>query len=153
MTSLPIVLLMVILAPIRGEKDYAYRWALADALVTASDGDSQLAETLTRIAWFEGGFRRSVARCEIRGDKGKSLGAFQIQPQSPHQAKAACSPDLLVQAKLARSFVERSADACPGNVGADRLAMYVSGTCARGLAKARERWAEPALEPVFLPPM
>lgn len=151
MATLRVLLFMIELFALRGDKDLAFRWELADAIATATD-DVQQQETLALIAARESGFRRNVARCEIKGDGGKSLGTFQLQPIDAGHARRACSADLREQARLAKSYVERSAEACPGNVGADRLAMFVSGTCARGLRAARERWATPR-ETLLLPPM
>ena len=149
MNSLALFLFMVSLAPIRNAKDFDFRWFLAEAIVDAAPGDVQQQRTLARIAWLESAFRRAVARCEIKGDRGASLGAFQVKPIDRGDDKRACSGDLRDQARLAKSYVDRSAEACPGNVGADRLSMYTSGTCVRGLPQAKHRW-EP--EPPFAAP-
>ena len=153
MQALAVFLLMLILPngkgeplPIRGPADYAFRWELATRIVEATD-DAREREVLVRTALLESGFRRNVARCEKKGDRGRSHGTFQIQPQSPREAKVACSVDRYgvatrEQVDLALRYVRRSAEACPANVGPDRLAMYVSGTCARGIPEARARWGE-----------
>ena len=140
LSVLRIVLGMLALAPSRGPLDLEFRWDLAAGIAEATD-DPREQDVLTRIAWYESGFRRNVARCEIRGDRGRSLGTFQVQPRSPIERHDACG-SLVDQAALALRFVRASAEACPGNVGADRLAVYVSGTCARGLRQSRERWGE-----------
>ncbi len=137
---LRIVLGMLALAPARGSNDLDLRWDLAAGIAAATD-DPHEQDVLTRIAWFESGFRKNVAECRLRGDHGRSHGFFQVQPRSPMDAQAACGSSA-EQAALALRYVRRSAEACPGNVGADRLAIYVSGTCTRGLRQARERWGD-----------
>jgi hypothetical protein len=140
LSVLRIVIGMLALAPSRGPLDLDFRWDLAAGIAEATD-DPREQDVLTRIAWYESGFRRNVSRCEIRGDRGRSLGTFQVQPRTSAERRDACG-SLTVQAALALRFVRDSAEACPGNVGADRLAVYVSGTCARGLRQSRERWGE-----------
>lgn len=135
---LRVVLSMIALLPLRGESDLLFRWDIAHAIVTVTD-DPIEQNTLTLIARRESGFRQNVARCERRGDNGKSRGTYQIQPMASADASNACGTPI-EQADLALRYVRRSADACPGNVGPDTLAMYVSGTCTRGLREARERW-------------
>lgn len=141
---LRLFLLMLDLADTRGDADVLYRLDLARAIVIATD-DVREQEVLTRLAWFESSFRRSVARCAVRGDRGRSLGVFQIQPSGEHPARDAVSAcaSLPEQAALALAYVRRSAAACPRNVGAMQLAMYVSGTCNRGVREARARWGAP----------
>ncbi len=141
MIALRVFLLMVSLAPIRGEKDYAYRWELATA-ITESTPDEREQTILARLAWFEGGYRRAVARCEITGDHGSSRGTFQVQGQTPYDRSAACG-SLWQQAELALRYVRRSVEVCAKNEGGAKLNLYVSGRCDRGHGKARERWGEP----------
>ncbi len=141
MSALSVLLVMAALAPIRGPRDYGYRWALAEAIASSTD-DAQEQGVLARLAWYEGGFRRNVARCEIKGDHGKSLGAFQIQPMSARDARDACSLDLRDQVGLALRYIRRSAEMCPRNVGAARLNLYVSGNCERGGRAAVLRWGD-----------
>lgn len=132
--------ILALSGPVRSERDFAFVVDLSAAIADATD-DAREQDVLTRLAWLESGFRRNVADCSIRGDRGKSHGTFQIQPQSAAERRAACGSSL-EQARLAIALVRRSAEACPGNVGADRLAMYVSGTCARGIREARHRWGD-----------
>ncbi len=145
MSALPILMLMFLLAPFRGAKDYEYRFALATAIEHATD-DPKEQEILARLAWFEGGYRRNVARCEILGDKGKSRGVFQIQGMSAADQKAACGT-LDQQTELAVRYIRRSAEQCPMNEGPARLNLYVSGRCwekaKAGLPAAIKRWGEP----------
>lgn len=115
--------------------------AVAEAIALVSD-DLLDQEVLARIAWYESALRADVAECRTRGDRGRALGLFQLHPIDPRDAAPACG-DYADQARLALSYVRRSAEACPMNVGADRLAMYVSGTCARGIPAARRRWPAP----------
>ena len=134
-----ILTLMFDLAAYRGEKDFSFRRELAEGIVTVTD-DLTEQRTLTLLAWKESGFRRAVARCEIKGDKGKSHGVFQIQPMTPADKKAACSSSLVEQAGLALRYIHRSAEMCPQNHGPAILNLYVSGRCDRGLAQSKERW-------------
>ncbi len=118
--------------------DVDRRWDLAEAIVEATDDPGEQS-TLALIAYRESSLRSEVARCTVLGDRGRALGIFQIHPIEARDAAAACG-DAHAQVGLALRYVRRSAEACPGNVGADRLAMYVSGTCARGLPQAARRW-------------
>ncbi len=138
MAVLRVLLSMLALLPVRSAADWDLRWEHAAAIASVTD-DVREQDVLTRIERFESGFRGNVARCERKGDGGKSLGSFQVQPITPSDARRACGTPV-EQAALALSYVRRSAEACPGNVGADTLAMYVSGSCRRGLRQARERW-------------
>ncbi len=138
MSFLPILLAMLALAPARGERDVLFRTELASAIASATDDPTEQ-RTLVRLAWFEGGFRRAVARCEILGDHGTSRGTFQIKGITPYDRAAACG-SLFQQAELAVRYIRRSADACPRNEGAMRLALYVSGRCDRGERAAKQRW-------------
>lgn len=112
--------------------------AIADA---TSDPDER--RVLARIALYESGLSPTVARCAERGYEGNvSLGLYQISPQTSEDFRQACS-SIAAQTSLAVRYVRASFVACPANIGADRLAMYVSGTCTRGLRQARERWGVP----------
>ncbi len=144
---LRILLSMVALLALRGEPgsarraaDYAQRYALAGAIALAtSDPVRQI--VLARTARFESGFDPRVGRCERKGPQGE-LGFFQLKPIARGDAKLACG-SALEQARLADAYMTRGAEACPANVGADSLAMYVSGTCARGIPEAKHRWGTP----------
>lgn len=123
----------------RGEKDVLFRWELAQTIVVATE-DEEERYTLARLAGLEAGFRRNVARCEIKGDNGKSFGLFQIQPMSAADAKDTCSADLRRQVDLAVRYTRRSAEMCPKNKGAAKLHLYVSGKCDYGHKEAELRW-------------
>ncbi len=140
MSALRVMLIMLALAPQRGEKDLAFRYELAQAIVYVTD-DVIEQNTLARLAWFESGYRRAVARCEISGDHGKSRGVFQVQGITPYDREAACG-SLGQQVELAVRYVRRSAAACPKNEGAMKLALYVSGRCDRGQKQAELRWGD-----------
>lgn len=138
MHALAVFLLMIELVEIRGPKDFDYRWQLAEAISEGTE-DPDERRVLARLGFYEGGYRRAVARCEIKGDGGKSVGAFQVQPASPKDAKMACGT-LSEQVDVAIRYLRRAADACPQNEGFMRLAVYVSGRCDRGQKAAKERW-------------
>lgn len=139
MKFLPILFLMMVLSPFRSNSDVRFRIDLSTAIAFYAETPKE-AEILTRIAWYESAFRPDVARCGVTGDHGKSLGIFQIQPQNSYDRRAACG-SLYQQAQLALETVRKSAAACPGNAGADELAVYVSGGCKKGIRQAKTRWA------------
>lgn len=137
---LRVFLAIVVLSPARSARDVESKWETADAIASAT-ADVQEEDTLVLIAYLESNFRADVATCKRLGDHGKAFGTFQLHPIERSHARAVCgSPH--EQARLALEYVRRSAEACPANVGADRLAMFVSGTCTRGIREARHRWAE-----------
>ena len=143
MIAIRILLAMIALYPLNARRlaaDYEQRFILATAIVEATD-DPVRQIVLARIARFESGFDPRVGRCERKGPQGE-LGFFQVKPIAKGDEKRACG-SALEQAKLADAYVTRAAEACPGNVGADTLAMYTSGTCARGIREAKNRWGTP----------
>lgn len=137
MFALQIFLVMLAILPLRNLKDYQTRWDLAVG-ITRANSDITRQIVLARIARFESGFDPRVGRCEIKGKDGE-LGYFQIKPIRPRDAKLACGTTIQ-QAALANEYVERSIAACPNNSEADSLAMYVSGTCQKGIVQAKHRW-------------
>ena len=141
MQILRILLVMLSLCPSRSEKDLGFRWALAEAIAETTD-DEHEQDILARLGWYEASYRRAVARCEIKGDGGKSMGVFQVQPMTGADAKLACG-SLVEQAGLALRYIHRSADMCPKNEGPAKLNLYVSGRCDRGLQQSKARWGEP----------
>lgn len=124
----------------RNEKDEKFKHEIAEAITTVTD-DVQKQKILIRIAWLESNFRVRVANCRITGDKGKSLGIYQIQPITKSDARKACGT-ILEQTQLALKYVSRSFNACSKNTGYDLLAMYVSGTCKKGIRQAKNRWSD-----------
>ena len=104
MNILRVVLFMLSLTPSRGDADLRLRFVEAEAIVNATP-DEQLQDTLARIAWKESGFRPDVADCRLRGDGGRALGVFQVQPRSGAERVAACG-ELDGQARLALERVE-----------------------------------------------
>jgi len=133
------VLLSIIgLSPVRNTHDFDLKWEIAESIVEATN-DIREQDILSRIAYFESGFRKSVINCSVKGDRGKSLGIFQVQPISKYDFHNACGT-IQEQVNLALNYIHRSFEACPGNVGADLLSMYVSGTCKRGIKEAKHRW-------------
>lgn len=141
-----LVIFMLGLLPSRGPKDFDFRVQLAQAIVAVTDDDVEQL-TLVRIAKYESGYRRNVARCETHAkgatmqteDHGKSFGTFQVQPMSGADKKLACGT-LEEQAGLALRYMRRSAEMCPKNKGAATLNLYTSGNCNYGLKQSEERW-------------
>lgn len=140
MFALRILLSMIALFPLRGVRDYEQRFILATAIAeNVADPIRQI--VLARTIRFESGFDPRVGRCEKKGPQGE-LGFFQLKPIARGDEKRACG-SAAEQVKLADAYMTRGAEACPGNVGADTLAMYVSGTCQRGIREAKNRWGTP----------
>jgi len=133
-----VLLSIISLTPIRNISDFELKWDIAEAIANATDEPVEQ-DTLVKIAWLESGFRKRVASCQVKGDRGKSLGIFQIQPISQYDFHDACG-NVQEQVNIALKYLHRSYEACPGNVGADLLSMYVSGTCKRGIREAKNRW-------------
>jgi hypothetical protein len=138
MKFLPVLFYLLVLSPARSTRDMHARFELATAIAFYTDEPKEQ-EVLARIAWYESALRSDVAMCQTLGDYGKSLGLFQIQPQSPQDRRAACG-SVFQQVQLALAMVRKSADACPGFTGADELSLYVSGKCVRGMREAKHRW-------------
>lgn len=100
------------------------------------------ARLLMSIAKHESGFRADVARCAVRGDAGRSLGAWQVQPRTPDERRALCNVASAAPIALAR--VRESLIACAHLPRNERLAIYTSGSCSNrgGRAASRARWSE-----------
>ena len=132
---------MIMLAPLRGDADTLLRTQLANAIVEGTD-DAREQTVLARLAFFEGSYSRHVASCRVKGDHGKSLGLFQIQPRSTHDREQACGT-LAAQVDVALRFIRRSVEVCADNRGSAKLNLYVSGSCDRGHAESALRWGAP----------
>jgi len=135
-----IFLFILELLPGRGLYDISFRYDIAEAIVSVTD-NIQEQKTLARIIRWESGYRKNVFRCEKKGDKGKSLGLFQIQPMSEYDKKLACGT-LYQQTSLALRYMRRASEMCPDNTGAAKLNLYVSGRCNYGIEESRKRWEE-----------
>jgi hypothetical protein len=132
---------MIMLAPLRGDADTLLRSQLANAIVEGTD-DAREQTILARLAYFEGSYSRHVASCAVKGDNGRSLGLFQVQPRSTEDKREACGT-LAAQVRVALRFIRRSVEVCSGNVGSAVLNLYVSGDCTRGHAASALRWGAP----------
>jgi hypothetical protein len=115
----------------------------AVAAVTTDDWE---ADTLTRIAWWESGYRKEYINCTIIGKAG-DRGAFQVIPRSHSEAIDACSTDFEIQAKLALSRIRESRKMCEvkGFRGSDVLGGYTVGHCVRNEPLARLRYGDGTL--------
>ncbi len=100
------------------------------------------AETLTRIAWWESGFRKEYVNCTVVN--GKARGAFQVVPFTRAEVLDACSSNFEIQAKLAVSRARSSRSQCEraGFRGSDVLGVYTTGRCQRGEPFARLRFGD-----------
>lgn len=109
------------------------------------------AETLARIAFWEGGLHAKVADCTILSKTG-DRGVWQISARSVAERSIACSADIAVQAQLAVERVRQSKAACEkrGMRGSDLLGVYTVGRCVRGERFARLRYGDGAKLRSFL---
>lgn len=149
MLALYLYLISLQLMPARTPTQIANRYYLAQTIADAArDEDEARAMMLT--AGYESGYADDVKACRRTGDGGKSLGLFQIKPIDRGDAKAACG-GVEGQVALAAKMFERSAKACPGFEGPDRLSMYVSGRCIRGMPHSKRRWLGPDPARAFRP--
>lgn len=138
---LRVLFLMLALAPSRGDADLLFRSQLASTITLATD-DAREQGVLARIAWLESSYRKSVASCRVKGDGGKSLGTFQVQPMTEADRALACGP-LPGQVDVALRYVRRSLETCAHLEPRDRLSLYTTGRCLAQQREARARWGEP----------
>jgi hypothetical protein len=118
---------------------------IIQAIAVASSEDWE-AETLTRIAWWESGFRKEYINCTIVG-KHRDSGAFQVIPRNHSEALLACSSNHEEQVKLALSRIRESRKLCESNGfrGSDVLSGYTIGKCTRGDSLSRVRFGDGTL--------
>ncbi len=141
MSFLPILLAILLISPGRGDADLLFKTQLSYAIAEGTD-DPKEQEELRRIAWYESGYRRSVASCKVKGDGGKSHGTFQVQPRSPEDRADACGT-LQRQVAVALRFIRRSHEVCAHLEPRDQLSLYTTGRCIAWQKEARERWGAP----------
>lgn len=122
------------------ETQLHFRWSLATAIASGTS-DPVEQRVLTRIAWYEGNFRQSVAECKRKGDRGKSHGSFQIQPRSAEEKRLACGT-LDEQVALALVYIRRSRALCAHLPERDQLSLYTTGRCMNN-REAQLRWDAP----------
>lgn len=104
-------------------------------LFDGADGRARTAILLASIAASESFLRADVDACKAKGDGGKSATVFQLQ--GAH--KAVCA-DREEAARVALERVRASLEMCRRSPAPDRLALYTSGSCARGQRASRYRW-------------
>ncbi|HVY48662.1 MAG TPA: hypothetical protein VHB21_22395 [Minicystis sp.] len=135
--------LLTALAPPRGARDEARLATTADAISRAAssaplwDGEAGRAATATllvAIAFHESGLREDVQRCLVRGDRGRSLGLFQLMHDAAwsdaDDARAICASDAL-QADLAVRALGRFRGICAACTPALWINGYASGELRR----------------------
>lgn len=115
-----------------------YLSPLAIAVMSVTE-DPHEVSLLLSIAAHESGDRVEVWRCDVKGDAGRALGAFQIHPRSSAERVSACGP-LVVQAGQALVRVRESLELCAHLPEPERLAEFASGSCNKGRAASRRRW-------------
>jgi hypothetical protein len=113
--------------------------------IVAVTTDDWEAETLTRIAWWESGFRKEYVDCTTVN--GKARGAFQVMPFTHSEVLDACSSNFEIQAKLALGRIRSSRQQCErlGFRGSDVLGVYTTGKCQRNEPLARVRFGDGSL--------
>lgn len=105
-------------------------------------GQERTAALLVSLAFFESGFRglKSVNFSPKRGDNGQSVGFFGIWPRKGDPSKDELEKDASLQVRLARERIVESFRSCSYGDPGDRLALYASGSCSRGLLESKHRW-------------
>lgn len=97
-------------------------------------GQENTAALLVSIAYFESSFHGMH-----RGDHGNSVGFFQIWPRKGDPSKDELEQNIPLQANLARERIAESFHSCSYGDPGDRLALYASGSCSRGIRESRRR--------------
>lgn len=108
--------------------------AILAVAIYFTDATPHEARLLMSVAKHESHFSRAVLLCHVRGDHGRSLGAYQLQPRNDRERRDAC--DVTRASRLALARVRESIATCGDLTG------YVSGRCGVGKRAARERWVE-----------
>ena len=82
--------------------------AEAEPLWQGETGVRDTAALLVAVGWHESGWREAVRRCAVRGDHGRSLGAYQLGAwaREPYASSEVCDSDAL-QARLALRVLHR----------------------------------------------
>lgn len=120
--------------------DEQHTVAIAEAAYEATDDYSEL-ETLMRIARWEGGFRKDIADCVIKGDHGVALGPWQVHYRNDWEKYWLCN-DYIFSAKIALERMRESYTWCRkfGLKGSDLLSGYTVGKCIKDSPSAKARW-------------
>ena len=120
--------------------DEGHTLAIAESIYEATDDYSEL-ETLVRIARWEGGFRRDIANCSVRGDSGQALGPWQVHYRNDFEKVWLCN-DYVFSAKIALERMNESYNWCRkfGLKGSDLLSGYTVGKCTKNSPSAKIRW-------------
>lgn len=140
--SLPvpwIVSLMVALEPSSPHRATFERSAEAIARAAASDplfdeaGEARTAALLVSIAWHE-----SRLRPDAKSKNGQWLCLFQVDRRHLAEPKRALEdPDVCTRAAV--KILKGSLAKCSKNAENERLAMFMSGACDKGLSSSRYR--------------
>jgi hypothetical protein len=118
-------------------------------------GREHTAAVLLAVAYLESGFRKDVdlgAGKLGRGDHGRSWCLMQVQagltgtvPSGSERTRSYTGADLVADRKkcfrAGLEMVRQSLSACKDQPLKDRLAVYASGSCDKGLAESRMRMA------------
>lgn len=139
MNGLALVLLSHQWLPLASADDLAHRYEVASAIeaVTRDEGERRL---LMRIARFEGAYDPRVTRCERKGDNGRAVTQWQLHVFG--STRELVCRDMVEAARHALWMARASIAECKHLPRRERLAVFASGSCARGHAASRLRWAE-----------
>jgi len=135
---------------------YARYWALASdyeevlSSLPASDlafgSKKRTAAYLLAIGWYESGFSRNAdlgIGARSRGDGGRSVCHLQTNLGRGRTPEGWSASDLLADRKKCirrgLTILKASLGACSASPVSDRLAVYASGDCKRGLLESRVR--------------
>lgn len=132
--------------PARGETEVRGRWALADAIATATE-DREEQNVLVAVALRESNFTPTV-KGDFREGKATSFCAFQLHlPGGSRTAEgwsgADVNADVTKCTSVALRRVRQSVAACAHLPKEERLAVYAAGRCDSEIGRrlSRDRMA------------
>jgi hypothetical protein len=136
---------MLNLMPARNDADIAFRYRMAQAIVSVTD-DPHEQRLLASIAKWESSYEPRLASpsctCK-RGecDGGRALGSWQIIARTSAERRRLCV-SLEEDARVALERVRESVRYCRRLPETERLAIYARGSClsAKGRRLSRLRW-------------
>jgi hypothetical protein len=114
--------------------------AEATPLWPSDAGRAATASLLVAIAFHESGLREDVQRCRVRGDRGRSLGMFQLMRDaswSDVAPQTICDSDAL-QARLAAGALSRFRRVCEACFPQRWINGYASGDVRKPTRAASE---------------
>ena len=123
-------------APDQDRLAVAIATAAEEAPLFDDDVDGRrTAALLVVTAWEESRFDRFAV-----GDSGRSCGLFGIWVGRSERRCRAIQEDVFGSARIARDMLRESLRVCRARPVAERLGLYLGGSCGRGLPLSRRRW-------------